>query len=223
VPERCTCGALLPPEARFCHKCGKPQYDEPLLGDDAESEPEPAIPVVPAPAAQRTEQIPQEISFHNRLAVRTAFSVAALSFLFSSLLAFAGVLAIQLVATLMVTVAGGFLAAYLYSRRSHRPISVAAGARMGWLTGIFSFLINMVVITMSMIAVASQGGFASFYQKQSSALGLPEEAMNQVIEITKSPALLILVIGFALLVQFLTYVILTSLGGALGAKVMEKE
>ena len=27
VPEYCTCGAQLPPDARFCHKCGKPQYD----------------------------------------------------------------------------------------------------------------------------------------------------------------------------------------------------
>ena len=29
VLEFCTCGAQLPPDARFCHKCGKPQYDYP--------------------------------------------------------------------------------------------------------------------------------------------------------------------------------------------------
>ena len=40
VPEFCTCGAQLPPDARFCHKCGKPQYDYPGV-----EEPEPAPPL----------------------------------------------------------------------------------------------------------------------------------------------------------------------------------
>jgi hypothetical protein len=214
---------MLPPDARFCHKCGKPQYEDPLPAENEEVESEPS----PAPIVSSVEKeappAPQEISFHNRLAVRTAFSVAAISFVISSLLAFAGMLAIQLLATIFVSVAGGFFAAYLYSRRTGRLLSVAAGARIGWLTGIFSFLINMVVITLSMIAIAGQGGFAAFYQKQSGALGLPQEAMTQATELMKNPTVLILIVGFALLVQFFTYVILTSLGGALGAKVLEKE
>ena len=28
MPEFCTCGAELPPDSRFCHKCGKPQREE---------------------------------------------------------------------------------------------------------------------------------------------------------------------------------------------------
>src|ERR1017187_9471093 len=27
MPEFCTCGAQLPPDSLFCHKCGKPQRD----------------------------------------------------------------------------------------------------------------------------------------------------------------------------------------------------
>ncbi len=27
MPDFCTCGAQLPPDALFCHKCGKPQRE----------------------------------------------------------------------------------------------------------------------------------------------------------------------------------------------------
>ena len=223
MPERCTCGALLPPDSRFCHKCGKPQFEEKVLQEDDEPQSAVSFPTLgKAPEPVAPPLVPP-IGFRNRLAVRTAFSVAAISFLISSLLAFAGVLALQLLATIVVSVAGGFFAVYLYSRRTAQPMTVAGGARIGWLTGIFSFLINMVIIAVSMVAVMGQGGFASFYEKQSSALGLPEEAISQIGDIAKNPTLLILVIGFALMFQFLTYAILTSLGGALGAKVLEKE
>src|SRR6202034_1529404 len=59
VPEFCTCGAQLPPDARFCHKCGKPQYDYPGL-----DEPEPATPpveVASLPQASPLVQLSGEI------------------------------------------------------------------------------------------------------------------------------------------------------------------
>jgi hypothetical protein len=33
--------------------------------------------------------------------------------------------------------AAGFLAVYLYSRRTGQTLSIRSGARMGWITGIF--------------------------------------------------------------------------------------
>src|SRR5436305_1359982 len=58
VAERCTCGAQLPPDARFCHKCGKPQYDYPGLETEAVAQ----APTPPPPP-------PPEISFRNGTAV----------------------------------------------------------------------------------------------------------------------------------------------------------
>ena len=73
VPEFCTCGAQLPPDARFCHKCGKPQYDYPVV---EEAEPEPAPPQRGGCGASRRAAISADISFHNGLAVRIGFIAA---------------------------------------------------------------------------------------------------------------------------------------------------
>ena len=75
VPEYCTCGAQLPPDARFCHKCGKPQYDYEASFEEAEPEPEPAAAQPTLPELQPL-RIPTDISFHNGLAVRIGFIAA---------------------------------------------------------------------------------------------------------------------------------------------------
>src|ERR1700693_5429178 len=94
VPEFCTCGAQLPPDARFCHKCGKPQYDYP--GVEQSETPPPLIEVASVPPAPPV-QVSGEISFHNRLAVRVGLisavaavlvSVVPLPFIFLRFLAY---------------------------------------------------------------------------------------------------------------------------------------
>ena len=78
VAESCTCGAQLPPDALFCHKCGKLQRDEPLPIPE-ELVPAPVAVVAPEPAS------PPEIGFHNSQAVRVAFLVGSLAFFLFSL------------------------------------------------------------------------------------------------------------------------------------------
>ena len=73
MPERCTCGAQLPEDALFCHKCGKPQRE--IVSVD-EPEVVPAPPPIPVAAVQ-----PLVISFHNGPAVRIALGMGFLAFL----------------------------------------------------------------------------------------------------------------------------------------------
>src|SRR5665213_4268712 len=84
VPERCTCGAVLPEDARFCHKCGKPQRDEPLIAEEVEETPAAPPVVVAAPPVATFESA--AISFHNAPAVRIAL-IAGLAAFFCSVLA----------------------------------------------------------------------------------------------------------------------------------------
>jgi hypothetical protein len=209
VPEFCTCGAQLPPDARFCHKCGKPQYDYPGLTEET-VEPE-APPPPPAPAVQ----LPAEISFHNRLAVRIGF-LAALSAVLLVLFP----LPFPVPRLIVSLVAAGFLAVFLYTRRTGQILSIRSGARIGWITGIFCFVLVSTLMTVLMVAISNEGGLVKFFRSQLPANDARADTLAQAVG---DPATLAGGMLFALLLLFVILTALPMIGGALGAKVLAKE
>ena len=211
MPDFCTCGAQLPPDARFCHKCGKPQYDYPGLTEEEEA---PAVtqpvasPVAVAPAAT-------EISFHNRQAVRIGFMAAL-----TAVILFLFPLPLPFLRLPIAFTAAGFLAVFLYSRRTGEMLSLRNGARMGWITGIFSFTLIGILFTAAMVAIANQGGFTKFFRSQLPANDARTESLTQALN---DPATMVAGLLFALLMLFVVLTALPMLGGVLGAKVLEKE
>src|SRR3977135_1531243 len=119
-------GAELPPDSRFCHKCGKPQREEMVV-----EQPTTPVFVVTEPVA-----IPVAPSFHNPIAVRVCLFVASITALLCLLLPFGFVIWLP---------SAGFIAVYLFRRRTGQSLSVRGGARMGWMAGILSFLILTVL------------------------------------------------------------------------------
>ena len=154
MPDFCTCGAQLPPDALFCHKCGKPQRDviepEPEDRDAAESS---RLLLPPAYAAPPP---PPQINFHNLVAVRIAFVVAPIAFLLSWIPA----------ANLLLWIAGGFLAVFFHRRRTGDLLNVRAGVRLGWVTGVIMFAITTVIFTLTVVPVAANGGIANLFRQQ---------------------------------------------------------
>ena len=209
MPEFCTCGVQLPPDARFCHKCGKPQYDYPDVTEQAESKEEEVVAQILAPPA------PIEISFHNRLAVRIAF-LAALA----AVLLFLFPLPLPFVRLMIVFLAAGFLAVFLYTRRTGEVLSIRSGARMGWITGVFSFTMVSLLMTAAMVAISKQGGLQQFFRSQLPANDARTETLTQALN---DPATLAGGMLFALLLMFVVLTALPMIGGALGAKVFAKE
>jgi hypothetical protein len=209
VPDFCTCGVQLPPDARFCHKCGKPQYDYPGLVEDT-----PAPPPLPTVAAAPP---PPEISFHNRLAVRIGFFVALILFI-----PFMFLFPIPFVPSLIAFLAG-FLAVYSYCRRTGHSLSIRSGARMGWITGIFSFGIVAVFIALSMAAASTQGPLVDRIREYQGPFHLKSDQIDMVAKVLQDPASFAAAIGSVLLMLFVILTALPMLGGALGAKVLDKE
>src|ERR1039457_5432790 len=120
MAEYCSCGAQLPPDALFCHKCGKPQRE--LVATEIESNDYPAavVAAVPAPPPPRPQPVP--LNFHNRVAVRIAL-LAAVS-------------ATVLVVLLPLNWLGaGFFAVFFYCRKTGFRLDVASGVKIGWITG----------------------------------------------------------------------------------------
>ena len=133
----------MPEDARFCHKCGKPQY-EADIARLAEQEAAP-MPSRDAVTSRATLPAPQAlgITFKNSRAVTISGVVAGGAFFGSAL---AGLLSPLLWP--VVLLAAGFFASVLYKNGSAELLSSANGARLGWMTGLWLFLVLMLGATM---------------------------------------------------------------------------
>jgi hypothetical protein len=201
VPEYCTCGAQLPPDARFCHKCGKPQREE-----DVPVEEQPIV-IAPPPPPEPAE--PPAISFRNAIAVRVALATGIPMFLLSAV---AGPLA------LAVPVAGGFFAVYLYRRRTGQKVTVLAGARLGWISGIIVFAIVTLLLTLVMLLLSQPDFVQSMRDQMAKMSTISQDELTKRIELLRTPSGLAL----GLLDTFLSYTLLTALGGAVGTKILNR-
>jgi hypothetical protein len=220
VNDFCTCGAQLPEDARFCHKCGKPQgslIEEPEPAEVELPVPPPPVPVAVAPPA---EEKPTVVSLRNPVAVRTAFAAGAAC---SMLIIVPMPAVLQLLWQIVLLFAGGFFAVYLYNRRTKAQASPRAGAALGWMAGMFCFLIMFVLFTVSVIAMASaDGGLQASFREMIAQRGNAEVAQqfNQWLE---SPAGVGTFLFLILMTTFFMLTLVPAIGGALAAKVLEKD
>ena len=206
----------------FCHRCGKPQRELPDVFAPELHDEEPAGEPVPPPAAASGLEpaFSPEINFHNRVAVRICLFCAVVASVVSSLPL--GVLSVFWL--LLTLLASGFVAVYLYHRRSGMFLATRAGARMGWMTGLFYWLISMIVFAMKMVAVSGRGGLGAILREQMEASASRDDAnLQEALRILDSPQGMATMIVFVLFFAFLFFTALPAIGGALGSKVMEKE
>ncbi len=205
----CSCGAELPDRARFCLHCGKPQREGDFVaGMTAEQAPppaaEPALPVLPP------------VSFSNPIAMRVALLCASLSALLN-FIPFVGF------GCCLWVSGAGFLAAVLYIRRTGLMLSVGDGARLGGITGLLTFLMGLVLTVVTLLAARGGGGVREALRKSMESVPAKDEITRQMIEfLTSSTGLAVVLLSYVVL-GFLVIVSLATAGGALGAKVMEKE
>src|SRR5208282_122217 len=142
--------------------------------------------------------------------VRVALTAGILSIVVTFL---TGQLALLRPLALVWPVATGALAVFLYRRATGQRLTPLNGAHLGWICGIFGFVI--VVIMLTMIAVAlSEPTVVSAMHDQLKDRGMSEQDVTQVIDVLRSPA------GVAswLLVSFLMFTVLPVFGGMIGAK-----
>lgn len=208
MPDTCTCGAQLPPDALFCHKCGKPQR-EVKVEEPAE---------ISAPAAnalsenveavsgtRRPMRYSMPVGFRNPVALRIALFVGVAGGLINDL--------VPLVAWL----AAGFFAVFFYRRKTHDRMNVAAGLKMGWLTGVIMFTMWGIAFA----AMGLSGTLASQFEqrmRQMPFYGNDPAYIQMARSMTSGPGLLLpLAFGFVIIIC------LSMAGGAIGAKLGRQE
>lgn len=207
--ERCTCGAVLPEDARFCHKCGKPQFEQ-----DAEFERENSLNEQAAPATAAANLSPATIanaaiSFKNSRAVLISIVVAAFT-----VIGFGFAVLLSPLLWPLILLAAGFSAASAYRRSSTEPLTTAAGARLGWMTGLWLFLVFLLMAALISIYLASPAGSEAVKRMQT---------MPQFSQLTvANPHELVTSLLFSAVPTFFMVTLIPGLGGILGARLFSK-
>jgi uncharacterized membrane protein len=205
VPDVCTCGAKLPPDARFCHKCGKPQRDEPVFAQEVEEPLPPPIELTPPPP-------PVRIGFHDRLALRVGLMAGALGLCLFVLL---GQLPGLQVIAILAPIASGAFAVHLYKRKTGQRLSMANGAHLGWISGIFGFLITTLLFT-AFAAMLTNPELANAVRQQAGSTR--PDVVQALKEIQTAGG-----ITRVLLESFVFLTLLPTFGGSLGAKLLDRD
>ncbi len=204
--ERCTCGAVLPEDALFCHRCGKPQRDIVAVEPEAPPAAPPPLPAAPPPPP---------IGFHNRLAVRIGLLAGVLLIAVSLVLGQVGFF--RFLAPVW-PVAAGFWAVFVYRRRTGQRLSPLNGAHLGWICGIFAFLMTTIMVTM-MVVLVSEPSVVNNLRDQWKDYGRSEADLNLMMQALHNPAA---IVGM-LLTFLLLFTILPAFGGAIGAKLLDRD
>jgi hypothetical protein len=206
VPDYCTCGAELPPDARFCHKCGKPQREENVAVED--------LPVAPPPPPPPPVAAPVQIRFRNPLVLRIGFFSALAALLLTLLLAPACPIWLAL---------AGFLGVYLYRRRSGEPLSTRNGAKMGWITGVLTFAVFSLPATFAYVEEITSPDYAAHMRQQLSSWAFPAAVQDQMIALVRTPAGIATQVVTVLLMLFALLTLLPLLGGVVAARILGKK
>jgi hypothetical protein len=196
MPETCTCGTILAENARFCHRCGRPVFEEPLIAESIDAVDLNSAPHLSAPTAT---PVPLPVGFSNPIALRVAFLMSL------------AIIVMQLIPGLNLLsvvwwLAAGWCAVLLYRRLTGLALSVKAGARLGSITGVLTAVSMAVIFSFTLLFTGKQ---------------LIQEMVKQnpqISEFVNDPASLIAALVFALVLMFGVIVGVCAAGGALGAK-----
>jgi hypothetical protein len=168
----------------------------------------PPLPFTELPAAP----VPARISFHNLLAVRVALMAGALGLCLFVLL---GQLPGLQVVAILSPIASGAFAVHLYKRKTGQRLSMASGAHLGWISGIFGFLITTLMFTAFAVMLTNPELANAVRQQAGTAR---PEVLQALKEIQTAAG-----ITKALLESFVFLTLLPTFGGSLGAKLLDRD
>ena len=208
------CGAAVDPGRAFCPQCNAPQIrvavPEPVVSESVVT----TMEVAPSGAATASA-LPGRIDWSH------AVRAAALAGIISSVL-----MLFPRGAFIFGMVAAGVLSVVLYRRRNpSTELTPGMGARLGALGGVVTFTIFAVL---SAVAALLFGGGAEIRKGILDAINQaaarnPDAQAQQAIEMFKTPAGMAFLMVAGMVVVFIAFLVLSSLGGALAAVMMRRK
>lgn len=205
--KRCDCGAEYEDGTEYCPNCGRPLTPKALAEERARNA------FVREPAAE--EAAPPPISFGNAQALRASYWPSALAALLVSLPLF----------NLLCWVwypAAGLSAVAAYRKRTGANLDAAQGARLGWIAGVITFTLSLILGAIASLVGDGYGPALAQMETQFRDNGEAEMA-EAIAKLAGDPTMLATVIVIGLVLTFVFVTALTTLGGALGARVLHDD
>lgn len=159
---------------------------------------------MPAPDAESPR-----VDFRNAVAIRLSFIAALVANLFTVLMYLGSPLWLF---------GSGMLSALWYGARSREPLSVKNGMRIGWMTGVFGFLVTAVFSTIGFVLAVRSGMFEQMTREQIQNLPFAGADVDAVMRILNSPAGMVINLLLTLLLMFIIFAAFSVMGGAAGAR-----
>lgn len=209
----CTCGAKLAEDSLFCHRCGRPLRADLIEAENARTQPDPDPEPVDAatlPADSYVPAPPPDVNFHNGPAVRSALLAGAQAVLIS----FPAMLILGPLTQIVVPVAAGLYSTFLYRRRTGAELTPPSSIRLGWMTGVFAFVITTVLLTFAFVMLTTNDDLMRELRQNAGPVKLPPETLESFQKIQQHPELMLL----SLAGNFLFSTLLCALGGWLGSR-----
>lgn len=162
---------------------------------------EPAPPPPPPPRPQ-LPQLPSA-----RLKIGLALRIGLLT---AAILFFLNLLAAE--ASVVWLLAIGFLAVFFYQRRNGR-VSLGGGARLGWISGLTSFVLFAVP---SLVYLAVRPDYVQLMVEQLKKSGLSPGLRDRMLEALQMP------VAVQALGALVVFTVFPLIGGLIGAKLLKK-
>lgn len=216
----CSCGAALPAEAKFCPLCGRPatktarQEAKRKARLEVEASRERL-----RPASERDDPEQEGAgapSFGDPSSLRAAYPGAAIAALLSHM---------QFVSSFCFLwyPAAGFLTVYIYRRATNTNPRSLLGAKLGWITGVMTFTISLVLGLIVSAFSSQRLNYRDQIIEQIQQSGAEQEAIEQVLRMVESPIALALLVLAGLVLSFMITTGFSTLGGAIGGKVLDDD
>jgi len=208
------CGATVEDGVAFCPQCSAPQIR--IAGAETVAHPEGTVEGGRAqPTSYAAAPPAKGIQWSQALPASAIAGVVAAILMIIPFGAFG-----------LGMLAAGALSVVLYRRRNPAAnLSPGVGARLGAVSGALGFAIFAILTSVEMVVFRSGGQLraALIEAVQQSAARSSDPQAQQLLEYLKTPQGLALVMVLGLIVMFAAFLVLSSLGGALGAVLLRRK
>jgi len=117
----------------------------------------------------------------------------------------------------------GIFSVYSYLRRTGAQLKLNDGVRLGFITGVLSFLVSLVMSTLVILLAGDPTIFAEAIRQEIQSMSVPIAAKQQMLDFLQSPMALSFMVLISLAMSLTAAIVLSIVGGVIGTKILRRD